>query len=204
MKLHWSPRSPFVRKVMVFAHETGLAPKIERVRSVVAMTKPNAALMRDNPLSKIPTLVTDDGTILYDSDVICEYLDTLHEGPKFFPPAGPARWQALRWRALGTGLLDALVLWRNERDKPEARQTPELLAAFQAKLAAVLTHLDGEAAALTATPMNIGHVAIGSALGYLDYRFADANWRNGHAPIAAWFEPVSKRPSFVLTTPGDG
>jgi glutathione S-transferase len=82
MKLHWSPRSPFVRKVMIMAYEVGIADRIDRVRSVAAATKPHAALMRDNPLSKIPTLVLDDGSPLYDSRVICEYFDTLHRGPK--------------------------------------------------------------------------------------------------------------------------
>src|SRR6476620_2299768 len=113
MKLHWSPRSPFVRKVMVFAHETALVDRLNCVRTVVAMKAPNAALLPDNPLSKIPTLVLDDGTALYDSGVICEYLDTLHAGPFLFPAQGPARWTALRRQALGDGLLDFLLLWRH-------------------------------------------------------------------------------------------
>src|SRR2546430_2074043 len=99
MKLHWSPRSPFVRKVMIVAHETGLLPRIELIRSVAAMGAPNEAIMRDNPLSKIPTLVLDDGTSLYDSVVICEYLDSLHAGPKFFPETAIERWPALRLHA---------------------------------------------------------------------------------------------------------
>ena len=90
MKLHWSPRSPFVRKVMIAAHEAGVAARIDCVRSVAASTRPHPELMRDNPLSKIPTLVCDDGVVLYDSRVICEYLDTLHDGPKLFP-AEPER-----------------------------------------------------------------------------------------------------------------
>ena len=136
MKLHWSPRSPFVRKVMIFAYEAGLADRFERVRSVVAMTKPNAALMPDNPLSKLPTLVLDDGSALFDSFVICEYLDGLHAGAPLVPKAGPERWQVLRWHALGNGLLDMLVLWRNERDREPQRQLKELLDAFAVKYAA--------------------------------------------------------------------
>ena len=85
MKLHWSPRSPFVRKVMIVAHEVGLADKMQCIRTVAAMTKPHPELMIDNPLSKIPTLVLDDGTVLYDSTVICEYFDGLHDGAKLFP-----------------------------------------------------------------------------------------------------------------------
>ena len=91
MKLHWSPRSPYVRKVMVVAHELGLADRLELVRTVVGGTTPHLELMRENPLGKIPTLVLEDGTIIYNSPVICEYLDTLHDGPKLFPHvAGPA------------------------------------------------------------------------------------------------------------------
>src|SRR5436309_690878 len=114
MKLHWSPRSPFVRKVMVFAHDVGVAGRIECVRTVAAMMKPHPDLMIDNPLSKIPTLVLDNGTVLYDSSVICEYLDHLHDGSKLFPLPLEERMTALRRQALGDGLLDALVLWRGD------------------------------------------------------------------------------------------
>src|SRR4051812_26133977 len=109
MKLHWSPRSPFVRKVMIVAHELGLAERLACVRTVAATTKPHAELMRDNPLSKIPTLVLDDGTVLYDSRVICEYLDGLHSGRKLFPTDPKARMVALRRQALGDGALDFLL-----------------------------------------------------------------------------------------------
>src|SRR4029077_4905038 len=118
MKLHWSPRSPFVRKVMVAAHDVGVAGRIECVRTVAAMMKPHAELMIDNPLSKIPTLVLDDGTVLYDLSVICEYFDGLHNGPKLFPASPPQRMTALRRQALGDGWLDALVLWRGELMRP--------------------------------------------------------------------------------------
>jgi hypothetical protein len=114
MKLHWSPRSPYVRKVMVAAHELGLADRLQTVRTVVGGTTPHAELMRENPLGKIPTLVLEDGTILYDSPVICEYLDTLHNGPKLFP-AWPERLTALRRLALGDGMLDIALAWLGER-----------------------------------------------------------------------------------------
>ena len=203
MKLHWSPRSPFVRKVMIFAHETGLADRLERVRSVVAMTAPNAALMRDNPLSKLPTLVLDDGRALFDSAVICEYLDGLHAGAPMFPKAGPERWEVLRWHALGNGLLDMLVLWRNERDREPGRQLKELLDAFGVKTDSALAQLEKEAAALDAAPFRIGHVAIVCALGYLDYRFPAFDWRSGRPRLAAWFAKVSQRPSVQQTVPSN-
>src|ERR1700719_1190260 len=98
MKLHWSPRSPFVRKVMVVVHELGLADRISCVRTVAASTKPHAELMQDNPLSKIPTLVLDDGTVIYDSPVICEYLDGLGGSPKLQSAEPRARVPARRRR----------------------------------------------------------------------------------------------------------
>jgi glutathione S-transferase len=201
MKLHWSPKSPYVRKVMVCAHELGLADELELVRSVAAMLRPNEHLMRDNPLSKIPTLVLDDGFALFDSVVICEYLNDLRDGP-LFPKQGNDKWQALRWHAFGDGLLDALILWRNERE----REAPlsALLAAFELKTRASLRHLDDEAQALTETPFSIGHVAVGCALGYLDYRFEALNWRALAPRLAQWHAELSARPSFRITEPVDG
>src|SRR5215467_13809095 len=105
MKLHWSPRSPFVRKVMIVAHELGLADRIDCVRTVVATARPHLPLMEENPLSKIPTLVLDDGTVLYDSRVICEYLDGLHHARRLVPQDFSERRTALRRQALGDGFL---------------------------------------------------------------------------------------------------
>ena len=130
---------------MVAAHELGLAEKIECVRSVAAMGKPNPAIMLDNPLSKIPALVLGDGTVLVDSAVIVEYLDSLAGGGRLLAPAGRLRWLVLSRQALADGLLDLLVLWRNEREKPAGRQTHEWLDAFAIKAAATLDRLEAEA-----------------------------------------------------------
>jgi glutathione S-transferase len=202
MKLHWSPRSPFVRKVMIAAHETGLVDRLTCVRTVVAMTSPNADLLGDNPLSKIPTLVLDDGSTLYDSLVICEYLDELHEGPKLFPAERGSRRTALRRHALGNGLLDLLILWRGERERPQPSQPH--LDAFAVKYAATLQALELEAPAIAATPFGIGHIAIGCALSYADFRFADLKWRAGHGQIAAWHATFSQRPSVRATEAVEG
>src|SRR6201996_6674363 len=140
MKLHWSPRSPFVRKVMIVAHERGVVGRLDCVRTVAATGKPHAELMKDNPLSKIPTLVLDDGTALYDSPVICEYLDALDGAPVLFPRAEPARLVALRQQALGDGLLDLLVFARNERDRPEP--SSEHLESVMARKTAALDYLE--------------------------------------------------------------
>lgn len=203
MKLFWSPRSPFVRKVMVFAHEAGVADRIETVKTLVSSTAANRELMRVNPLGKIPTLVTDDGQALFDSYVICEYLDSLNSGAKLIPQKPDARWQALRWHALGDNLLDNSLLWRNERLRPAAQQSPETLAAYDAKTRSALDALDGEAAALGAAPVGVGHVAIAVSLGYLDFRFPDLGWRDGRAKIAAWHASFAQRPSYQATLPVD-
>src|SRR3546814_4963738 len=108
MKLRYSPTSPYVRKVNVVAIETGLQDRIERVPTVTA--DPASGLAKDNPLGKVPVLITDDGMRLYDSPVICEYLDSLHEGPKLIPTEGIARWVTLSQQALADGLLDAAIL----------------------------------------------------------------------------------------------
>jgi glutathione S-transferase len=110
MKLLWSSRSPFVHKVMVAAHEVGVADRISTERVVVAADKPNANVMAMNPLNKIPTLLLEDGTLLYDSRVICEYLDSLHDGPKLHPSDQAFRWRVLRRQALGDGLLEIMIL----------------------------------------------------------------------------------------------
>lgn len=203
MKLHWSPRSPFVRKVMVCAHEVGLAARIETVRTLVSMTQANRDLMRVNPLGKIPTLITDDGMVLFDSTVICEYLDSLHGRAKLFPLQPERRWQALRWHALGDNMLDNLVLWRSETQRPKPQQSPETLASLELKIRNSLSYLNNEAAALGAASLSIGHVAIAVALGYLDFRFSQLGWRDENKKIAAWYETFSQRPSIRDTVPVD-
>ena len=201
MKLHWSPRSPFVRKVMIVAHERGLIDRLNCVRTVAAMTTPHAELMRDNPLSKIPTLVLDDGTALYDSPVICEYLDALDGEPQLFPLDRKLRTVALRRQALGDGFLDLLVLARNERLREQPSQLH--LTSAAARTAAVLDSLEPEADALAASAFDIGHIAIGCALSYLDFRFADQDWRKDHPRLAIWHAGFAARPSVEATRPVD-
>jgi glutathione S-transferase len=203
MKLHWSPRSPFVRKVMVAAHERGVAKRLNCVRTVAATSKPHAELMIDNPLSKIPTLVLDDGTVIYDSPVICEYFDSIgdEEAPKLFPTAPKARLTALRRQALGDGFLDLLVLLRDERMRTNPSQAHLVSAVVRKK--AILDSLELEAPELAAIQFGIGHIAIGCALSYLDFRYADEDWREGHQRLANWHATFSARPSVIATEPVD-
>jgi glutathione S-transferase len=201
MKLHHNVASPYVRKVMAVAIETGLDDWLEPVSHMVTPIRPDARLVADNPLGKIPCLVTDDGGALYDSRVICEYLDGLHGGPKMFPPAGPARWTALRRQAEGDGILDAAVLTRYETFlRPEERRWPEWIEGQKQKFRRALDALEAEAAAFEGT-VDIGTIAIGCALGYLDFRFGDEGWRATRPGLAAWFECFVERPSMARTAP---
>lgn len=200
MKLYWSSRSPFVRKVMVFAHEAGVADRIDCVRTIVAPTKPNPDVMAANPLNKLPTLVTADGPI-FDSRVICEYLDALHEGPKLFPPAGPARLAALRRQALADGMLDFLVAWYGERQRQH--QSAPHLDAYRLKFKTTLDALERDAGALAAASFGIGHIAIGCALSYVDFRFAGEDWRAGRPRLTAWHAAFAQRPSMTATEHAD-
>ena len=199
MKLWYNPASPFARKVRIVARETGQEKGIEEVSILVSPVKPHPDLARENPLVKIPALSTPDQGTLYDSTVICEYLDSLHSGARYFPQAPRERWRALRWHALGDNMLDNLVLWRNESLRPGVQQSPEILAALEAKIRSSLAFLDAEAAALDKAAIGIGHVGIAAALGYLDFRFPGLGWRDGHPRLAAWYEAFSQRPSIRNT-----
>ncbi|OWT53758.1 glutathione S-transferase family protein [Candidimonas nitroreducens] len=201
MKLHWSPRSPFVRKVMIVLHETGQAEAVNLVRTPVAMSEPNLDLVPDNPLIKLPTLVLDDGYALYDSRVICEYLAQRVSSP-IFPADLDRRIRALRQQALGDGFLDALLLFRQERNKPREKQTQAWLDAFALKTDAVLANLDKSFAAQTPREFDIGAISIGCALSYLDYRFPDLDWRARAPAAAGWHgQAFMPRPSVVKTEP---
>jgi glutathione S-transferase len=198
MKLYWSSRSPFVRKVMVAAHETGVAGRMRTERVVVSAAAPNAEVMAVNPLNKIPTLLLDDGSALYDSRVICEYLDTLHDGPKLFPADTVARFTTLRRQALGDGLMEVILLRLGEQARPPATQSEKHLSTYRLKIATTLDRLESEADGLSGA-LGIGHIAIGCALAHLDFRFAADDWRAGRAKLARWYDGFAHRPSMQAT-----
>jgi glutathione S-transferase len=197
MTLHWSPRSPFVRKVMIAAHELGLADRVATIRTVVAMQKPARELLPQNPLGKIPTLVLADGTILYDSLVILEYLDGLAGGGRLIPREGMARITELRRHALANGFLDMLILWRGEREKPHA--LPALLDAFALKTEAVLPALEAEIGSVAAGPVGLAQITFAVACSYMDFRFPDLRWRDRCPKLAAWHAGFAERPSMLAT-----
>lgn len=201
MKLHSNPASPFGRKVKIVAHEAGLFERLTVMGAQLSPVSPNAAVVADNPLGKIPVLVLDDGTALYDSRVICEYLDTLHDGARLFPAEGQARWTALRLQALGDGMLDAAVGTRYETFlRPEPHRWPEWIEGQKLKVTRALDRLETEAGTF-GERFDIGPITIACVLGYLDFRFAADVWRHGRPALAAWYERVAARPSMQATVP---
>jgi glutathione S-transferase len=201
MKLRHNPASPYVRKVMACAHELGLADKIELLSTAVSPVETNTTLAAENPLMKIPALTTDDGQVLFDSPVICEYLDSV-AGGKLFPASGPARWTALRQQALGDGILDALILCRYEvAARPEEKRFSGWTDGQMRKAHQGLTALEKESLGPLQT---IGDITAACTLGYLDFRFPNDGWRSRHPKLAAWFASVEQRPSIEATKPPAG
>lgn len=198
MKLKSSPTSPYVRKVLVTAIETGLRERIETTD--VDTSKAEETRSAENPLGKIPALTTDDGAVLFDSPVICEYLASLAETGAVFPPRGEARWTALRRQALADGILDASLFRRYEGMRPEGLRSDEWSARQKGKVERALDALEAEADTL-GDGITIGHIALGCALGYLDFRFAGDDWRRGRPRLDAWYGTFSKRPSMTGTAP---
>jgi glutathione S-transferase len=200
MKLYYSSASPFVRKVLVCAHECGLDGRIEQVPTKVLPTEPNRDLGKANPLMKLPSLECDDGLVLFDSVVICEYLDSLSKSARLFPPAGDGRWRALRLHALADGMLEAAVLTRYETFlRPAPLRWQQWIDGQLLKVDQALDFLEKNPRELEG--LTIGTIAVGCALGYLDFRYADRKWREGRPKLAAWFETMSRRPSFEKTVP---
>lgn len=200
MKLYYSPSSPYARKVRVVAMETKLDKKIEMVNVALTPVAPNADVDKHNPIGKIPAL-SIKGMDLFDSPVICEYLDTQHKGRKLFPRKGRDRWVALRLQAMADGLLDAALLARYEGAlRPEEKRWTEWSQGQLKKINGVLTQLEAEAKALKGK-LTIGTISVACALGYLDLRFGDMGWKEKYPKLAKWFAQTSKLPSIKATVP---
>lgn len=198
MRLYFNPASPFARKVRIVVREAGLTARVEEIETAVSPVSPNLDLARANPLIKIPTLVTDDGLALFDSRVICEYVDA-QGGGRLFPANGNARWQALRLQSLCDGILDAAVLTRYETAvRPEALRWQEWIAGQRVKVERALDALESEAGGW-GTDFSIGQAGAACVCGYLDFRFPDFGWRNRRGALAAWYGQVAGRPSVAQT-----
>lgn len=200
MKIFYSAASPFVRKCLVAAEELGLRSRIDLIPAAAHPVNRDAAVVAHNPLGKIPTLITDDGAVLYDSRVICDYLNALGNG-QLVPRDGPARWNVLVVQSLADGIMDASVLARYETAaRPEPLRWSEWLDGQLAKVGSGLDALEAGVAAF-GERVDLGTIAVGCALGYLDYRFASLGWRQTRPKTAAWFERFGARKSMVATRP---
>lgn len=200
MKLLSSPLSPYVRKVSLTLAMKGLKSQVD-VHPVDSGQPDNKELTSQNPLGKIPTLITDDGLVLFDSKVICEYLDTRGSGPALFPASGPARFKTLTLGALADGILDAaLLLVYEKRFRPEEKWHPVWQERQQGKIDRALAVLEKDPPAWGASP-DYGHITVACALGYLDFRH-EGKWRPAHPKLVAWLDKFAAAvPAFEETRP---
>jgi glutathione S-transferase len=188
-----------VRKVRACAIARGIDGQIALV-PVNANDSP-AELVTSNPLSKVPTLITEDGLALFDSPVICEYLDSVGDALPMFPEHGAARWRALKLQAMADGILDASVPRRGEMQKPQDEGRVAWIARQKAAVDRTLDVLEAEPPHRT---VDIGSIAVACALGYLDFRYAAQPWRPTHPKLAAWFEAFAHDPCIATTRPDAG
>ncbi len=196
MKLRYSPASPFARKVWLAVAELGLEDRVEQLAT--NPLKREDVLGSPNPLGKVPCLDLDDGTALYDSPVIIEYLDAEFGGNRLIPESGPARWTALRRQALADGMIESTVLCFIEGMRKPERQSGGWIAHNRAAVERGLTALEDEAEAL-GDGVSVGHITIAVALEMTDIHFDDLGWREAHPKLAAWFAAFSQRPSMQAT-----
>lgn len=201
MKLLYQTHSPYARKVLVFAHEAGLADRLSVIHQETSPTQRNDAVFAHNPLGKVPVLIRENAQPLFDSDVICAYFDTLHDGPKLIPTEGESRWQALRLQAIAQGLADAgiAVRWETVR-RPRELRYPPLAAGQTQKLICGYDWL--ERGLDIDAPLHVGHIAVATTLSWLEFRELP-EFRSGRPRLARWFDTFCARKS-MLGTPLSG
>jgi glutathione S-transferase len=198
LKLRYSPASPFVRKVLVFAHETGLAARIELVPTDV--WAPDSSIFSDNPLGKVPALVSADGTFI-GSALCCDYLDTLHAGRRLIPVEPGERWRVLQLHALADGIMEAAVARVvEELRRPKALVFQGNLDRQAEKIRRALDAIERKAATL-GERVTLATVTLGCALGYLDFRLPLLAWRTGRPALAVWDSVFAARPAMKATKP---
>lgn len=201
MKLFHNPASPFVRKVRVALLETGLADHVELVDVVGHPTDPGSLPVQQNPLGKIPALERGDGVTLYDSRVITQFLSDMAGGTLY--PTKPRYWETLTLEATADGIMDAAVLMVYEtRSRAEGKTDPDWVDAMWAKVTRSLDALEHRWMSHLKGPLDMGQVAVGCALGYLDFRHADRDWRGMRPSLAGWEAEFAARPAMVETAPG--
>lgn len=199
--LHWSPRSPYVRKVMVALHEKGLEEQVETVRTMADPVFPPKDFMAVNPLAKIPTLEREAGQPIWDSRVVMEWADlTSDTGPRLFPIDPKVRMEAMTDEALGTGMLETGVTLLIERFMRDAdKQDARIVEACNMKMLSALDYLNANAARLSEREFDAGHVSVGVALCYYDFRFGVLEWQKTRPALAEWHAAFLERPSVKAT-----
>ncbi len=201
MKLYYSPASPFARKAIVTAHEAGIADQVELVNIATSPLDANPELLKHNPLGKIPSLALEDGHSLFDSRVICEYFDSLNEGDKLLPASGMERYNVLVTQSIGDGIMDAAVASRYEKAlRPEGKQWDGWVDAQVEKIVKALDTLEMWRGARL-PEVHIGSISVACALGYLDYRFSDLDWRKERPILTQMLDTFSKRTSMKVSDP---
>jgi len=197
MKLYGSLTSPYVRKVRMVLMEK----KIPHEMSVEGPADAAGNVARLNPLRAIPVLERDDGDVYFDSIAICEYLDSLNDSPRLYPSDGEPRWQALRWHALGQGMMEATVARFVELRKPADKQDVAIADKHEARIAAALAYANERVPSrgfIQGASIGISDIVMTAALGYIDLRYAH-DWRGMYPKLAKWFAPMSERPSYTCT-----
>jgi glutathione S-transferase len=198
MQLYYSHTSPYARKCRLALREKGLEQQVEEILCDPFQELP--ALRRANPLHRVPTLVLDNGSALFDSPVICQYLDSLAPRPRLIPAGDPERWAVLRWEALADGMVDAAYDSVMERRRPAVERSAHWLASWEAEIGNALTAAEQWVGTLPPA-LSLAQLALAAALGYLDLRLGQLNWRDGCPQVAAWYDDFSRRPAFRATSP---
>ena len=200
MKLYHAPASPFVRKVMVLLHEAKATDRVTLVPAAGHPLEPGTMPVDRNPLGKIPALERPDGPTLYDSRVITRYLDDLLAARLY--PAAPRLWDTLTIEATGDGMAESAVLMRYEVFvRPEPSRSPAWVEAQWTKIERAMAALEDRWMSHLAGPVDMGHIAVGCALGYVDFRHGERDWRTAHPALAAWFAAFDARPAMQATAP---
>lgn len=202
MKLWYSPASPFVRKTLILAYERELIEKLELLNAAANIVKPDKGVVASNPTGKIPTLVLDDGSVLFDSRVICAYLDSIHDGKKMTPRSGSKRFEIMTLEALGDAIMDASVANRYETHlRPPEHQWQPWSEGQMFKVNNGLDQIEEKWLKSLGRVPNMGSISVACALGYLDFRYPDLNWRKGRKGLARWFKRFEQRASYIATQP---
>jgi len=196
VRLPYLAFSPYARKSLVCAHELGLDRELEVVSVETSPIRSSPEVNRANPLGKVPALLRDSGPDLFDSAVICEYFNSLVVGATLFPPTGEERWRSLRMHALADGLCDAAIAIRRERSRPPALRWPDWEQAHLRKLHQAYDLLESESL-LQDEPVEIGQIALATALSWIEFRAAGDDFRRGRPCLTSWYDSFRRRPSML-------